>query len=103
MFKIGIIAIALLLCSCVSTRRYNADVLSYQRQVALLEARVDYYENTIRATVRRLESIRGTAESIDGTVDELIRLFDEYQRTVEQLIEQNRIAAAYTESQAESD
>lgn len=91
-----------LLASCVCTRRVDSTVLEYQRQITQLEARISLYESTIGRTVEELESIRGRAENIDGTVDELICLFDDYQRTVERLLFYYRNTAGPTKTETEN-
>lgn len=98
-----------LFVSCVSSKRVDGDILDYQRQVGVLEARIsDYertiaeYERTIGRTVTELESIRERANSFGGTIEEVIKLLDDYQRTVERLLrDYNRIEAS-TGSQDDS-
>ncbi len=82
-----------MLFSCNSTKRVDGDILDYQRQISVLEARISNYERTIARAVTELESIRRRASNIDGTIDEIIELFDDYQRTVEQLLRDYREAA----------
>jgi len=98
-----------LFVSCVRSKRVDGDILDYQRQVGVLEARIsDYertiaeYERTIGRTVTELESIRERANSFGGTIEEVIKLLDDYQRTVERLLrDYNRIEAS-TGSQDDS-
>lgn len=81
--------ILFIITGCCSARRVDKSILEYQRQIAILEARVHSYENTIGNTIKELESLRDRAQSFNGTVDEVIELFDAYQRAVEQLLQQN--------------
>lgn len=82
------------LCGCASNRHGAAEnILDYQRKIAELENTVRLYEQRIeiadqqiRADLDTLRDIGERAETIEGTVDDLIRIFDEYQRGVEQLI-----------------
>lgn len=88
-----LLATCFMLFSCNSTKRVDGDILDYQRQIGILEARISNYERTIDRAVSELESIRRRASNIDGTIDEIIELFDDYQRTVEQLLRDYREAA----------
>lgn len=84
---------ALLLTGCASTKRTGTDILEYQRQASLLEARVGIYERAVGDAISELEELGERAADIDGTVEELICLFDDYQRAVERLLRYYREAA----------
>lgn len=75
---------------CSSLPRQGAgaqpDVLAYQEQVTRLEDRVRLYEATTDRTISQLEDIRLRAAKTETTIDDVISLFNEYQRVVEQLI-----------------
>ena len=88
----------LLVCSlagCQSNRRVDDTILEYQRQIAILEARNALYEQTVRDCLLEVADVRTRAESVEGTVDELIAEFDCYKRAVERLLRY------YTDSKAE--
>lgn len=77
----------LLLSGCCSTKNgANGDVLSYQQQIDRLEEELRNRDRTVETAVRELEVITSRSNSMEGTVDELIQLFGEYQRRVEQLL-----------------
>ncbi len=68
-------------------------VLEHQREVARLEEqnrqlaeRLDRYHSVIGASVGRLENIGERAAEVGGDIDDIISLFGQYQRGVEQLI-----------------
>lgn len=93
MFKKFFIFICALFCStlllsgCCSTRNgTNGNVLSYQQQIDRLEEELRNRDRTVETAVRELGVITSRSNSMEGTVDELIQLFGEYQRRVEQLL-----------------
>lgn len=91
----AITVLATVLTGCRTTRSgAGADILEYQRKITALEARISFYESTIGSTITELESIGRRAEAVDGTVDELIYLFDDYQRAVKRLLDCYREAAS---------
>ena len=75
---------------CSSLPRQGAgaqpDVLAYQEQVTRLEDRVGLYEATTDRAISQLEDIRLRAAKTETTIDDVISLFNEYQRIVEQFI-----------------
>ena len=101
MFKKIFIFICALFCStlllsgCCSTRNgTNGNVLSYQQQIDRLEEELRNRDRTVETAVRELGAITSRSNSMEGTVDELIQLFGEYQRRVEQLLyDYNKIRA----------
>jgi chromosome segregation ATPase len=79
---------------CTSPSRRSADnaVLEHQQQLTELEGRnqdlerrLAQYDDTVGDSIKQLEAIRTRGIGMEGTIDETIRLFDEYQRAVEQL------------------
>ncbi len=94
---IGIV-FAIVCTGCVSRPRVDATVLEYQRQIDSLEGRIRSYEQSTEYAIRELETITGRAESVEGTIDELISLFDEYQRTVERILRNYRATESKTEN-----
>lgn len=78
---------------CRTAREINAangDVLSYQREIARLESTIELYNDEIRDSVEELSGIRERAIGVEGTIDEVINLFDEYQQGVERLLQRYR-------------
>ena len=76
--------LCVLLTTCSSTRHTDRDVLSHQAEIDRLENELRNRDRAIDNAVRELESITARSTGMEGTVDELIQLFDEYQRAVEQ-------------------
>lgn len=71
----------------------NENILYYQRKIDELEATVRLYEQRItiadeqvRNDFEYLKYLGERAETVGDTIDELIELFAEYQRGVEQLL-----------------
>lgn len=87
---IHIIAFCLLLCGCSSTRRVDGDIISHQAEIDRLESELRNRDRAIDNAVRELEGITARSTEMEGTVDELIQLFDEYQRAVERLLRDYR-------------
>lgn len=72
------------------------DVLSYQREIARLESTIEFYNNEIGDCVEDLGRIRERAAGLEGTIDEVIYLFDEYQQGVERLLQRYRELQTYS-------
>ena len=85
---------AYLFSGCKSTRvSADENILYYQRKVDELEATVRLYEQRItiadeqvRNDLESLKYLGERAKTVGDTIDELIELFAEYQRGVEQLL-----------------
>ena len=83
-------------CACVSlfagcqtvnrTNGTDATLLSYQRQIAILEGRLQSFESGIGDIVEEFGELTERSSNIVGGIDEVITLFDEYQRRVNELI-----------------
>ena len=88
------IFVACIFSGCKSTRvSTDENILYYQRKVDELEATVRLYEQRvtiadeqIRNDIESLKYLGERAETNGDTIDELIELFAEYQRGVEQLL-----------------
>ena len=93
-FVILYLLVAYLFSGCKSTRvSADENILYYQRKVAELEATVRLYEQRItiadeqvRNDLESLKYLGERAKTVGDTIDELIELFAEYQRGVEQLL-----------------
>ena len=88
------LVIAYIFSGCKSTRvSTDENLLYYQRKVDELEATVRLYEQRItiadeqiRNDLDSLKYLGERAKTVGDTIDELIELFAEYQRGVEQLL-----------------
>ena len=86
--------VAYLFSGCKSTRvSTDENILYYQRKIDELEATVRLYEQRItiadeqvRNDLESLKYLGERAKTVGDTIDELIELFAEYQRGVEQLL-----------------
>ena len=86
--------VACIFSGCKSTRvSTDENLLYYQRKVDELEATVRLYEQRItivdeqiRNDLDSLKYLGERAKTVGDTIDELIELFAEYQRGVEQLL-----------------
>ena len=107
MFKKIILAIVLVACvlftSCSTTRGADKLVLEHQRQLAEYQAAVSYYFGRIDSCAERIGNIGKRAESLGAEIDHVIELFDEYQRAVEQLLQDYNALRAAVENKNESD
>lgn len=75
------------------------DILAHQEQVTRLEDRVRLYEAATDRTISQLEDIRLRAAKTETTIDDVISLFNEYQRVVEQFISDYKQVRAETKVQ----
>ena len=88
------LVVACIFSGCKSTRvSTDENLLYYQRKVDELEATVRLYEQRItiadeqvRNDLESLKYLGERAKTVGDTIDELIELFAEYQRGVEQLL-----------------
>ena len=88
------LVVACIFSGCKSTRvSTDENLLYYQRKVDELEATVRLYEQRItiadeqiRNDLDSLKYLGERAKTVGDTIDELIELFAEYQRGVEQLL-----------------
>lgn len=93
-FVVLYIAVTCLFSGCKSARiSTDENILYYQRKVSELEATVRLYEQRItiadeqiRNDLESLKYLGERAKTVGDTIDELIELFAEYQRGVEQLL-----------------
>lgn len=93
-FVLLYLLVACFFSGCKSTRvSTDENILYYQRKVDELEATVRLYEQRItiadeqvRNDIESLKYLGERAQTIGDTIDELIELFAEYQRGVEQLL-----------------
>lgn len=89
-FYIIIIAVSFWSCftSCTTTATpgSNEAIIDHQRQIARLEEELRNRDRTVESAIRELDTIATRSSAMEGTVDEVIELFAEYQRRVEQLI-----------------
>ena len=93
-FIILCVFVANFISGCKSTRvSTDENLLYYQRKVDELEATVRLYEQRItvadeqiRDDLESLKYLGERAKTVGDTIDELIELFAEYQRGVEQLL-----------------
>ena len=91
-----IIAVCLLLCSCVCTRRTaGAEVLEYQRQIDRTEESIRVRDRAIKECLRELDHIASRSEDMGGDIEDMIRELDEYQSAVQRLLR----ATGYREGQ----
>ena len=93
-FVLLYLLVAYLFSGCKSTRvSTDENILYYQRKINELEATVRLYEQRItiadkqvRNDLESLKYLGDRAKTVGDTIDELIELFAEYQRGVEQLL-----------------
>lgn len=91
---IGIVVGILFMCSlifftgCTSNRKHDIDgtLINHQQEIDRLEEELRSRDRTIENAIRELRTITSRSESMEGTVDEVIELFGEYHRRVEQML-----------------
>lgn len=94
---VAILYLALLLSGCRSNTGINNNILYHQQQIDRLEEELRNRDRAIEDGIRGLEAITTRSESMEGTIDEVIELFAEYQRRVEQLIREYNMVREATE------
>lgn len=78
------------LTSCQSNRAAARNILEYQKQVDRLEEELRNRDRAVEDAIRELAAITARSEAMEGDIDTAIRLFDEYQRAVERLLQYDR-------------
>lgn len=80
-------------CKSTAIRTDDGSLIDHQREVDRLESELRSRDGTIRDAARDLENISEQIGSVaersgrmEDEIDTVIRLFDEYQRRVEQLL-----------------
>lgn len=86
------IVTCLCLNGCVTRYRTNGEVLEYQRQIDLLEERLRARDRAIDNAIGEIESVANRSRGMEGTIDDIIREIDDYQRAVERLLNDYREA-----------
>lgn len=95
--------VALLFFGCATAGAgVNGDVLNHQQQIDRLEEELRTRDRTVETAIRELGSITVRSSAVEGTVDEIIELFAEYQRRVEKLIRDYNTIRAATRADGES-
>lgn len=81
---------------CTKRADTGGTVLEHQREIDNLESELRSRDRTIADTIRSLEAIEGRSSQMGNDIDEVIRLFEEYQRRVQHTL------ARLRESQGET-
>lgn len=90
-------ALLFLFAGCGTTRGIDKDIINHQREIDRLEDTVRMYDAAVGRAVTRLGSLQERSLTMAGEVGEIISLFDEYQRAVDQLLrDYNEIRSALT-------
>lgn len=84
--------IVVMLCGCLSTRRADRSILEHQNEIDRLESELRARDRAIDNGIRTIEFITERSRGMEGTIDEVIYFFDEYQRAVERLLSDYRKA-----------
>ena len=92
-----VIAVCTGLSGCASTANTSVDatVLEYQGEIARLENTVASYQREIGYAVEELGNIRDRTAGMEGTIDEVIDLFEDYQQRVERVLQRYRELQAH--------
>ena len=81
------IVVCLVLTSCCTAKPITDGlVIEHSRQLAVLEAGIRSYGETVSAVAGEIAAVRDRAAASGATIDATIKLFDEYQRAVDRLI-----------------
>lgn len=86
---VSIVTCIFIVLACVLSGCHGATdgaILKYQQQIDRLEEELRNRDRTVEAAVGDIRSITVRSETMEGTVDELIELFGEYQRRVDKLL-----------------
>lgn len=82
---VAIIVVAILLSGCQSNR-VDESILEYQKQVDELTAELERRDTAIRNGIFAINAVSTRCREMGDEIEDIIRLFDEYQQTVERLL-----------------
>jgi prefoldin subunit 5 len=92
-FLFGVLIFVSLLFGSCATTGVDPAILNYQQQVTELEdrnndlsKRLELYSSTVEASEQRLAALTARAGRMGTEVDDIIGLFNAYQREVERLL-----------------
>ena len=78
----------LLLCTgCVSRRAVDDTIINYQRKIDRLESTIQQYDTAIGTATEELGRLKDRSQGMEGDIDYIIKLFDDYQQGVTRLIQ----------------
>ena len=78
----------LLLCTgCVSRRAVDDTIINYQRKIDRLESTIQQYDTALGTAAEELGRLKDRSQGMEGDIDYIIRLFDDYQQGVTRLIQ----------------
>lgn len=98
-FAITIIGCVVLFSRCKSSR-VDESILEYQKQIDELTAELKRRDTAIRNGIVAISSVSDRCREMGDEVEDIIRLFDEYQQTVERLLREYQQARNGAEAQA---
>lgn len=81
-----VMALITIVCTtgcCTKRADTRRTVLEHQREIDNLESELRSRDRTIADTIRSLEAIEGRSSQMGNDIDEVIQLFEEYQRRVQ--------------------
>ena len=87
LFSIPVVLFMVLFSGCVSRRAVDEAILDYQRKIDRLESTIEQYDTALGAAAEELGRVKDRSIGLEGDIDEVIRLFDDYQRGVTRLIQ----------------
>lgn len=78
----------LFLCTgCVSRRAVDNTIIDYQRKIDRLESTIQQYDTALGTAAEELGRLKDRSQGMEGDIDYIIKLFDDYQRGVTRLIQ----------------
>ena len=82
-----VIFFLLLWTECVSRRAVDNTIIDYQRKIDRLESTIQQYDTAIGTAAEELGRLKDISQGMEGDIDYIIKLFDDYQRGVTKLIQ----------------
>lgn len=78
----------LFLCTgCVSRRAVDNTIIDYQRKIDRLESTIQQYDTALGTAAEELGRLKDRSQGMEGDIDYIIKLFDDYQQGVTRLIQ----------------
>ena len=87
MLSFYVIFFLFLYTGCVSRRAVDDTIIDYQRKIDRLESTIQQYDTAIGTATEELGRLKDRSQGMEGDIDCIIRLFDEYQQGVTRLIQ----------------
>lgn len=102
MFILALLLLLLCVTACATTANTDRAVLEHQQQIDRLEEELRNRDRAIESAVKDIRELSSRSNSMEGSIDAIIKLFDTYQRRVDRMLSDYYYLQSETGAQGES-